>query len=206
MKKNENVLVLDVETQKSFKEVGKSKMAGLSKLKASVVCIYDYQSGEYSSYEEKDMLALDKRIQTVGLLVGFNIKKFDMEVLRPYLFTPVEKLPVLDLLDAIERARGHRASLDSVSRATINEGKSGDGAEAITLFREGRMEELTKYCLDDVRLTKTVYEFGRREGKIFFTSSWDFKKYEIPVDWEKETEIYLSAKARSQNDFPNSLF
>jgi len=107
----------------------------------------------------------------------------------------------------IEKARGHRASLDSVSRATLKEGKSGDGAEALVLFKEGRMEELKKYCLDDVRLTKGVYEHGCREGKIFFTSTWDFKTYEIPVSWKQATEGFLSKKDKtSKDDFPSSLF
>ena len=129
-----------------------------------------------------------------------------MQVLQPYLFKPVDQFPVLDLLDAIETARGHRASLDSVARATVKEGKSGDGAEALVLFKEGRMEELKKYCLDDVRLTKNVYEYGCREGKIYFTSTWDFKTYEIPVGWKQATGEFLKKKGATQADFPTSLF
>ena len=121
-----NILVLDVETQKSFKEIGKSKAMSLSKLKVSVVCTYDYLTGEYASYEEKDMMQFDKRLQNADLLIGFNIRRFDMQVLQPYLFKTVDQFPVLDLLDDIEKARGHRASLDGEARATVKEGKSGD--------------------------------------------------------------------------------
>ena len=201
-----NVLVLDVETQKSFKEIGKSKAMSLSKLKVSVVCTYDYLTDEYLSYEEKDMVKFEQRLQTADLLVGFNIRRFDMAVLQPYLFKTVDQFPVLDLLEDIEKARGHRASLDSVARATVKEGKSGDGAEALVLYKEGRMEELKKYCLDDVRLTKNVYEYGCREGKIYFTSTWDFKTYEIPVSWKQATAEFLTKKNTSKTDFPTSLF
>jgi DEAD/DEAH box helicase domain-containing protein len=205
MAENKNILVLDLETQKSFKEVGRSKAMSLAKLKVSVVCLYDYLTGEYSSYEEKDMMVLDRRLQTADLIIGFNIRRFDMLVLQPYLFKPIEQFPVLDLLDDIEKARGHRASLDSVARATLKEGKTGDGAEALVLFKEGRMDELKKYCQDDVRLTKDIYEYGCREGKIFFTSTWDFKTYEIPVSWKKTAEELLS-KTSPKTDFPTSLF
>ncbi len=201
-----NILVLDVETQKSFKEVGKSKAMSLSKLKVSVVCVYDYLTEVYSSYEEKEMTKFGERLQTADLIIGFNIRRFDMAVLQPYLFRPVEQFPVLDLLDDIEKARGHRVSLDSVARATVKEGKSGDGAEALVLFKEGRMEELKKYCLDDVRLTKNVYEFGCKEGKIHFTSTWDFKTHEVPVDWKRSTDDFLSKKIGPQTSFPASLF
>ena len=204
MKKN--ILVLDVETQKSFKEIGKSKAMSLSKLKVSVVCVYDDLTGEYSSYEEKDMMKFGERLQTADLIIGFNIRRFDMAVLQPYLFRPVEQFPVLDLLDDIEKARGHRVSLDSVARATVKEGKSGDGAEALVLFREGRMDELKKYCLEDVRLTKNVYDYGCREGKIYFTSTWDFKTHEVPVNWKQATDDFLNKKTGPRTDFPASLF
>jgi len=205
MTEKRNILVLDIETQKSFKEVGKSKAMGLSKLKVSVACVYDYLTGEYSSYEEKDMMRFDQRLQTADLLIGFNIRRFDMPVLQPYLFKSIDQFPVLDLLDDIEKARGHRASLDSVARATLKEGKTGDGAEALVLFKEGRMEELKKYCQDDVRLTKDVYEYGCREGKIYFTSTWDFKTYEIPVQWKQATDEFMK-KTSPRSDFPTSLF
>jgi DEAD/DEAH box helicase domain-containing protein len=206
MEERKNILVLDVETQKSFKEIGKSKAMSLSKLKISVVCVYDFLTDAYTSYEEKDIMKFEQRLQAADLLVGFNIRRFDMPVLQPYLFKTVDQFPVLDLLDDIEKARGHRASLDSVARATVKEGKSGDGAEALVLFKEGRMEELKKYCKDDVRLTKNIYEYGCREGKIYFTSTWDFKTHEIPVDWKRTTAEFLRKKNVSPTDFPTSLF
>ena len=206
MEERKNILVLDVETQKSFKEIGKPKAMSLSKLKISVVCVYDFLTDAYTSYEEKDIMKFEQRLQAADLLVGFNIRRFDMPVLQPYLFKTVDQFPVLDLLDDIEKARGHRASLDSVARATVKEGKSGDGAEALVLFKEGRMEELKKYCKDDVRLTKNIYEYGCREGKIYFTSTWDFKTYEIPVDWKRMTAEFLQKKNAAPTDFPTSLF
>lgn len=207
MTEKQNILVLDLETQKSFKEIGKSKSDSLAKLKVSVVGVYDYLTDRYRTYEEKETMELDKRLQSAGLVIGFNIRRFDMPVLQPYLFQPVEQLPVLDLLDEIEKVRGHRASLDSVARATLKRGKSGDGADALVFFKEGRMKELKKYCLDDVRLTKEIYEYGCREGKIFFTSTWDYKTYEIPVGWKKTAEEFLNKKnATTKTDFPTSLF
>lgn len=201
-----NIIVFDIETQKSFKEVGKSRAQGLSKLKVSVVGVYDYLTEKYDTYGEKDMIELDKRFQNADLIIGFNIVFFDLPVLQPYLFTPIEKLPVLDLLHVIEKVRGHRASLDSLAVPTLGIRKSGSGLDAITYFRENKIEELKKYCLDDVRITKGIYEYGYKEKKVSFTSSWDYKTYEIPVDWEKNTQEILNKKNETKTDFPNSLF
>jgi len=203
MIKGKNILVLDVETQKSFKDVGGK--SNLHKLKISIVGTYDYLNERCYAYEEKEMLDLDRKLQEVGLVVGFNVRRFDMAVLQPYLFRPVEQIPVLDLLEAIEKDRGHRASLDSVAAPTLKQHKTGHGLEAITMFQQNRMDELKRYCLEDVRITKEVYEYGCREGKIFFTSSWDYKTYEIPVRWKEETEQFLTESA-PQGEFPTSLF
>lgn len=205
MYKGKNILVLDVETQRSFKEVGGK--SNLHKLKISTVGTYDYLSDRCYAFEEREMLDLDKRLQDVGIVIGFNVRRFDMQVLQPYLFRPVEQIPVLDLLDAIEKDRGHRASLDSVAAPTLKQHKIGHGADAILMFQQNRMEELKRYCLEDVRITREIYEFGCREGKILFTSGWDYKTYEIPVRWKQETEELLggTTAAPSQN-FPTSLF
>ena len=198
-----NIIVLDLETQRSFKEVGKQN---LHKLGVSVVGIYDYLTQSYECYEEKEMLQLDKRLRETDLLIGFNIRRFDLPVLAPYLFTSIENLPVLDLLDAIEKARGHRASLDSIAKPTLKLHKSGTGEDALTLFQEGKIEELKRYCLDDVRLTKEVYDYGRANAKIYFTSSWDYKTYEIPVSWSAESDEFMRTAKPAKAEFPTSLF
>lgn len=198
-----NIVVLDIETQKSFKEVGKAK---LDKLKISVVGLYDYPTNQFACYEEKEMMRLEKRLQEADLVIGFNIRRFDMPVLAPYFFAPVENFPVLDLLDDIEKFRGHRASLDSIAGPTLNQHKTGNGADALLLFKENRIEELKRYCLEDVRLTKEIYEYGCREGKVLFTSTWDYKTYEIPVQWKQTAgDLMRALKERSAN-FPASLF
>lgn len=200
---NKNILVLDLETQKSFKEVGRGN---LHKLKISVAGTYDYKTGKYYAYEEKEILDLEKRLQDVGMVIGFNIRDFDMRVLEPYLFRPIEQIPVLDLIDTVEQNRGHRASLDSIAAPTLKQHKSGHGADAIVMYREGRMEDLKRYCLDDVRITKEVFEYGCREGRVYFTSSWDYKTYEIPVKWKEEAEKILASEPSPSENFPSSLF
>lgn len=200
-----NILVIDLETQKSFKEVG--SRAKLEKLKISVAGVYDYLSDQYMTYEEKEIMLLEKRIQEADMLIGFNIRRFDLPVLAPYLFIKIDGLPVLDLLDDIEKNRGHRASLDSIAKPTLKKAKSGSGTDALTLFKENKMEELKRYCLDDVRLTKEIYEHGCREGKVFFTSTWDYKTYEIPVSWNQQAEeIMKRAASVRTSSFPSSLF
>lgn len=180
-----NKIVLDLETQRTFEEVGGRYM---HLLKVSVAGIYHYPAQKYLVFEEKDILKLEKILKSVDLIVGFNVKKFDLPVLAPYLSFPTNKLRTLDIMQEIVKVTGHRVSLNSVAQATLGEVKSGTGLEAVVLFREGRMEELKGYCLDDVRITKEVYEYGLRHGEILFSSKDGWRQYSIPASWASKTE------------------
>src|SRR6185295_15103726 len=109
------------------------------------------------------------RIQAAELVIGFNIRRFDMPVLQPYLPFPVAPLPVLDIMEEIVKVLGHRVSLDSVAQATLGRGKTGHGLEALQWFKEGRFDLIVKYCLDDVKLTKDVYDYGKQHHRLFAT-------------------------------------
>ena len=195
-------MVLDLETQKGFHEVDRKK---LHLLKVSVACVYDSKTDSYSAFEEKEMLKLEELLKQAELIIGFNIRDFDMEVLTPYLMTPVKNFPILDLLAEIEKVRGHRVSLQSVAQATLKISKSGTGWDALNLYKEGRMDELKKYCLDDVRITKDVYEYGLKNGKVYFISNRDYQTHEIPVAWGDAIKE-VKAEKKESNTFPTSLF
>lgn len=195
-------VVLDVETQRGFNEVDRKK---LHLLKISCACLYDSGTDSYQAFEEKEMMRFEEVLKAADLVVGFNIQDFDLEVLAPYLVTPVKNLPVFDILVEFEKARGHRISLQSVAQATIGESKSGSGLDAIKYFQEGRLDELKKYCLDDVRITREVYEYGLKHGKIYFVSNRDYQKYEVPCNYAQAVAD-ISAQKKTENVFPTSLF
>lgn len=193
------MVVMDLETQKGFQDVGRDKP---HRLKISVAGIYRYATDEYLAIEEKDILTLEPIIRNATLIIGFNIIHFDLPVLAPYLFTSIDNLPALDLLVEIEKVLGHRVTLDSVAEATLKRGKSGSGRDAIELFKQGKMEELKKYCLDDVRITKEIFEYGKKHEKVYFRSNRDFRVHEIPVKWANFEPQTKSA----ESSFPTSLF
>jgi DEAD/DEAH box helicase domain-containing protein len=91
------------------------------------------------------------------------------------------KIPHLDILEEIDKALGHRIKLDDVAQATLGSGKSGDGLKAVQYWRTGRMEELKKYCLDDVKITKQIYEYALKNGKLLYRDFFTIK--EIPLQF-----------------------
>lgn len=175
-----NKIVLDLETKNSFDDVGGRK---LDLLKISVVGVYDYSVDEYMTFEEDELARLGEMLKSTDLLIGFNINRFDIPVLQPYLSFPLSRVPVLDIMEDVVRGVGYRLSLENLSRATLQKGKSGHGLEAIRLFREGKMRELKSYCLDDVRLTRELYEHGQKKGYLSYTSKRDRFAQNFLVKW-----------------------
>jgi DEAD/DEAH box helicase domain-containing protein len=176
-----NIIVYDIETKNSFDDVGGRE--NFTKLGISVVGAFDYKTDEYIVFEEQELGAMEERLMEKPLLVGFNSKKFDTPILQQYIGFDISKFPQLDIMEEMVKALGHRVSLQSVASATLGEGKSGDGLEAIRLYREGKMDELKSYCLDDVRLTHQIFEYGAKHGELFYTRKFGSGKARAPVEW-----------------------
>ena len=94
-------IVLDLETQKSFQDVGGRGKNHL--LKVSVVVIYDYSTGKYLSFEEHEIPKLAPILQTADQIIGYNTIDFDYQVIQPYLNFNIAEIPSLDLLQEIEK-------------------------------------------------------------------------------------------------------
>ncbi|OGY86224.1 MAG: hypothetical protein A2233_01155 [Candidatus Kerfeldbacteria bacterium RIFOXYA2_FULL_38_24] len=182
-----NIIVFDVETKKTFDEVGGRDH--FDKLGISYVGVYSYAQQKMFGFFEKDLPVLEKILLAERpLLIGFNSLHFDVPVMQPYFSKlNLSLLPHLDILKEIEKTLGHRLKLDSVAQATIFSGKSGDGLDAIRWYREGDLESLAKYCLEDVRITRDVYEFGLRQGKLYYHSGGE--KVPIDISWAKQPTI-----------------
>ena len=158
-----DTLVFDIETQNFFTDPGVGR-DNFGALKISVVCAYSYAEDRYFSFEEHEMPAAAELFARAGKLVGFSSNRYDVPVLNAYfqkLRLPIENLwkkERVDLLEEVESATGERVSLSRLAEANLGEKKDQHGSDAITLYREGKMEELKTYCLKDVRLTKEIYD------------------------------------------------
>jgi DEAD/DEAH box helicase domain-containing protein len=167
-------IVLDLETQKSFEEVGGRGKNHL--LKISVCGIYDYSRDVYETYEEHQLPRLAPILQAADQVIGFNIKSFDFEVLQPYLNFNIFEIPYYDILEEIDKRIGHKVKLEYVAQATIGSGKSGNGLEALLYYKNGKMDQLKKYCLDDVRVTKEVYDYITKNSKVLYNDYFSIKE------------------------------
>ena len=183
----------DLETQRLAAEVGGWGNKHL--MRVSVGVVYDSQDGSYHSYRETDIDALIAHLKQFDLIVGFNIKSFDYGVLRGYSSFDFDSLPTLDLLEDVFSCLGFRLSLDHLAHQTLGAQKSGDGLQAVQWFREGQWEPLTHYCRQDVKITKSLFEFGQEKGHVLFEDKAG-QRLRCPVDWsERRVKGLLSPHA-----------
>lgn len=57
-------------------------------------------------------------------------------------------------------------SLDGLARGTFGLGKTGEGAQAPLLYQDKKYEELLDYNLQDVRLTRKLFDFALQYGYV----------------------------------------
>ena len=171
-------LFFDLETQKSAEEVG--GWDNIRDMKLSVGVTYAAAEERYRIYSESQVQELATALQSADLVVGFNVLRFDYEVLRGYgKFTPP---PTLDMLVEVQKILGHRLTLDSLAQATLGAEKTADGLEAIRWFKEGELVKIAEYCCHDVKITRDIYEYGRANKKLFYKSR-EGDKRSLSVSW-----------------------
>lgn len=180
-------IVYDLETKRAFADVsGPNKT---QQLEVSFLGLYSYTQDKYFSFYEADLPKLEQILLVEQpTIVGFNQIHFDNVAVQPYFHKlDMQSLPQVDILDDIHRTLGFRIKLESVAQATLGEGKSGSGLDAIRYYREGNFTALSKYCLDDVRITKDIYDYGCRHGYILYTSGGE--SYRMKVNWSEHPTI-----------------
>lgn len=175
-----NIVVFDLETQNLFEEVGGRD---LSRLRLACAVTWSSVKNDFTVYWEKDVPALIAELKSAGRVVGFNLKGFDYEVLKPY--APAERLaflPTLDIMEDLFRILRFPLKLDAVARATLGETKTADGLQAVTWWREGKLDLLAEYCKMDVEVTRRIYEFGCANGYVHYFTRLGSKQ-RVQVNW-----------------------
>ncbi len=175
----DRVVIFDLETQHSAKEVGGWHRA--DRMRVSCAVLYDLKENGFFEFMEDQVPELIDHLERADLVVGFNIKRFDYRVLSRYSDLDFRRLATLDILEDVKNHLGFRLSLDHLAQATLSVKKYADGLQALEWWRQGRVKEILTYCRSDVEITRDIYLFGRKKGYLLFNSRQGTLR--IPVDW-----------------------
>ncbi len=170
-------IVFDIETKNLFQDVGKNDPTLLD---LSLVGVYDSETNKYTSYLESELNQLWPILEHADVLIGYNSDHFDIPLLNKYYPGDLSRIKSIDLLKEIQKVLGRRLKLDHVAEGTLGINKSGHGLQAITWWKQGEIEKIREYCLDDVKITKKIYDYAMKYGKVKYKDGG--KNISIPLD------------------------
>ena len=179
-------IVFDIETKNTFNDVRSNDAVALD---LSIVCVYDSLDNEYSSFLEEELYKLWPIIEQADMLIGYNSDHFDIPLLNKYYQGDLTQIKSLDILKEIQKVLGKRIRLDQVAEATLGKKKSGHGLQAVTWWKQGEIEKIRKYCLDDVRITKEIYDFALANDYLKYALAGEEKIIKLDTSsWEEKQE------------------
>lgn len=180
-------LIFDIETSNLFDSIRKKP----ADLDLSVVCAYSYQKKEYFTFTQENIEGMWELLKEIDTLVGFNSDHFDIPLLNKYAQVDLKKeFKTIDILESVRASIGKRIKLDSLAEGTLGIKKSGVGIDAVKWWNDGEHDKVKKYCLDDVRITKEIFDYAKNnEGKLYY-SEFEIKKEMIIdiSDWENKLD------------------
>ena len=178
-------IVLDIETSNTFQDVGSNDP---SKLSLSLMVVYDYESDAYLTFTQKNISELWPIIEQTDLIIGYNSDHFDIPLLNKYYPGDLTTVGSLDLMTEIKNIVGRSLKLDNIAHATLGVGKSGHGLQAIEWWKNGEIEKVEKYCRDDVKVTKDVYEYALTNGVLKYKNLLDTVTFSIDTSaWNQRS-------------------
>lgn len=183
-------IVFDIETSNLFSDVNSNDPAALD---LSVICIYEYSKDSYSSFTQEELGKLWPIIEQADILIGYNSDHFDIPLLNKYYSGDLTKIKSLDILKEIKNSFGRRMKLDQIAEGTLRENKITNGLEATRWWNLGLKEKVIEYCMQDVKITKEVYDYARKHNKLIFKEGGEL--ITIPLNtalWEEKQETILT--------------
>ena len=168
-------VVFDIETIGDIRD--------LSTMKVTVVSVYEFENDQYQSFDEHELGNLWPILERAERLIGFNSLHFDLPILGRNYAGDLTKIPHLDILKVVKESTGNRIKLNDIARATLQIEKSADGLQAMQWYKEGKIAEIKKYCEQDVKVTKDIYDYGRKNKMLYYpTLTGDLMPF--PVNFE----------------------
>jgi DEAD/DEAH box helicase domain-containing protein len=177
------VVTFDIETANAFPNLARSDQA---RMDISVVGIHDSETGELSCYTKEEFHKLWPIIERADMLVGYNSDFFDIPILNRYYPGDLSKIKSLDLLVEVHNVLGRRLRLQSIAEATLGVGKSGHGLQAVEWWQNGEVEKVKKYCMDDVKITRDIFDHAIKHGKLKYKELGGDREFKIDTaHWTK---------------------
>jgi len=186
-----NYIVFDIETKNIFSEVGSTNPEDLD---ISVISVYEKNTDKVQSFMEEKFSDMWPIFERADALVGYNSEHFDIPLLNKYYSGDLKHIKSIDIMNAIKKSYGKRPKLDNVAMGTLNKNKIAHGLQAIDWWKQGKIDEIKKYCEEDVVITRDIFEYILKNGSVKFKDRFSDKVIEVSIDTSGWTDTDNEAK------------
>lgn len=172
-------LYLNLTTQKASDDVGGWQHKHL--LGLGIVVIYDTADESYHVYSEETADTLMAHLQQAELIISFNTRDFDYQVLQPYTDVPLPSLPTYAMLDEIQRVLGYRLSFKHLLKETLGMERPDDRLDTVAWYRHAQSEAIVAACRRDIDWMRNLIRHGSSTGSLRYRDRMDMQ-HEIPLN------------------------
>jgi hypothetical protein len=181
-------LVYDLEIVKAILGKNEKQIPGIeycqgwhdhANMGISVLCAYEYETGRYRTFCQDNLGAFVDLAKSQDLLVSFNGLAFDNKVIEaciPGVTFDYQPDHDYDLLVEAWAGAGLGPTfnfrthggygLDAICERNLNIRKTSTGAFAPVLWQQGAVGAVIDYCLNDVWMTKCLFDLVLHQGWI----------------------------------------
>jgi len=166
----------------------------------SVVCFYNYQTGcifdlleDHIKEKSDEFLYAQNLIKENELIAGFNIKKFDNNLIREFGIN-IPDIKTYDILELFWLAIGldpknfnprtHGGyNLEKFLKINFPDGdiqKTMNGVNAPYMWQDGKKDEVVEYCRNDVKVEKALFNKIFETGGLINPKTKKFVKMPLP--------------------------
>jgi DEAD/DEAH box helicase domain-containing protein len=174
-------LYLCLTTQKSADEVGGWQHRHL--LGLGVAVTYDTQDGRYRVYTAETVDDLLASLCLADLVIGFNLRDFDYQVLQPYTTASLAALPTLAILDKVQEEVGYRLSFSHLVQETLGIDRPDESLQTLQWFRQGERNRIVQYCQRDITHLRALVRHGAHTGHVWYRDRTDTRQA-FAVNWQ----------------------
>ena len=193
-----SVLAIDLETKNMSYDIG--GFGNTHMFQVSTVATWNGNIGTVYVDEKMDSFAksghiikslselkydLDEHFQKGGVLLGHNIKAFDLPILRDsmdiYCINKyINEKQYIDTSKILLKEHKERFQLKNLVKCTMDDFKLMDSADAPKLWKMGQYDEVVEYCMKDTQLVYDLWKYGQDNGfvKAFSIEKGEFKELE----------------------------
>ena len=115
---------------------------------------------------EETIEALIAHLQRADLIISFNTRDFDYQVLQPYTDVPLPSLPTYAMLDEIQRVLGYRLSFKHLLQETLGVERPDDRLDTVAWYRHAQSEAMIAACRRDIDWMRDLIRHLSHTGSL----------------------------------------